>query len=118
MPQKSTRCCCFAGTEKKEKHDEDENVVDGERAFYDVAGEEFEAALGAHVVINPPVEEQRGDGPDDGPESGFARGDFMGIAMEDSEVEREEEKEDEVEADPEGNGNHRERSLAWFGAGT
>src|SRR5690606_12186698 len=52
-----TECC--------EDDDEDEEVVDGEHQFHDVAGSELQPGLGPHPEIYPDIEEHRG-GDEDG----------------------------------------------------
>ena len=45
-PQNSTRCCCSSGTAKiVEDHQEDEKIVDAEREFQNIAGDEFQRDL-------------------------------------------------------------------------
>ena len=71
-----------------EDHDEDEQVVNGEGFFEQVAGEEFKGLMVSHERINRQVESKGGDNPDRAPDQGFPDLDLVGLAVDQAEVHR------------------------------
>jgi hypothetical protein len=76
----------FEGSKNQE---EDEDIVDAQRFFHQVGGEEFRAGLGAAVEVNPKIEKQGDANPCGAFDEGFFQTDGMWTAMEDAEVETE-----------------------------
>ena len=68
-------------------HDEDEEVVDGERLFDDVAGQEFQCLCRAEIYIDAGGECQRQRYPDQRPGKGLAKSDLVALPVEYSQIE-------------------------------
>ena len=88
-----------------EHEHEHEDVVDGQRPFDDVPGEEFEPGLPAGlgpdvrhgVQIEAVVEHQRQHDPEDRPAKRFAKRDDVCLPVEHAEVEREQQQDERRE---------------------
>ena len=106
-----------------EHHDEDEDVVDGQRVLDHVPGQELERGLPGgqqgveaghghepsverevppHVEEEGQVEEEREGHPDDAPGGGLPDRDRVGLAVEDPQVQGEQDEDEEQEAQVEG----------------
>ena len=90
-----------AHLEVGKNENEDEDVVDAERIFDDVAGEEIERCLRPFQVPDEEIKAERKEDPDEAPDGGFANADDVGLAIKPDEVDRENEKDAEVKGDPE-----------------
>ena len=75
--------------EGAEDDEEDEQIVDAQSFFDDVAGEEFHAALATKPVPDEKAERESEGDPDGTPEGGFASLDLVGFAMEHTQIEGE-----------------------------
>src|SRR5215212_971057 len=66
--------------------DDDEDVIDREGVFDQIAGDEFEGFLAAVDVVDDGSENERQRHPDTGPGGSLLDGDFVGSLVEDAEV--------------------------------
>src|SRR5438128_2253862 len=87
--------------ERRENDEEDEDIVDRERLLDEVAGEEFEAAVGAVLPGEEGVEAEGESDPQDRPRERLAKPDHVGGTVKGAEIEREEAHDDRDEAEPE-----------------
>ena len=86
--------------EVPEDDDEDKDVVHAQGILDDVAGQEFQGALGAKPEVEQDVEGNGQTDPGQDPAEGLAVTDFVRVAVEDAEIEREHEEDEEGEANP------------------
>lgn len=110
-PEENAMLVDLRNGEGGEEHDEDEDVVDGERLLDDVAGEELHGLVAAEAEIDPAVEDERQRDPDPAPGERLFEADLVRLAAEDAKIEREHAEDEGAEGEPErgrGDGLHRD----------
>lgn len=83
----------------KDDH-EDEDIIDGEGFFDQVAGDELDRLFRTEPDVDEPGETERQRNPDNAPDCGFFQGDDVGFAIEDAEVERQHHEHESEEPEP------------------
>jgi hypothetical protein len=86
--------------EVRKRHQEHEQVVDGQRLLDQPRLEELQRAIGAAVKVDAQVEEQRHADPDRRPDRGLARADDVRLAVKHAEIQREHHEHDGAEHHP------------------
>ncbi len=86
--------------EVREQQDEDENIVDAERVFDQVAREELDRLGLASPEIQADVEPQRQHNPDDRPGRRLAHGHGVGAPVEHAQVQGQQAQDDNQKRDP------------------
>ena len=86
--------------EVRERHQEHEQVVDGQRLLDQPGLEELQRAIGAAVKVDAEVEQQRHADPDRRPDRRLARADDVRLAVKHAEVQRQHDEHDSAEHHP------------------
>ena len=81
-------------------HEKDKQVVDAQRFFDDVAGEEFKSFLFAPGIINSSIEDQRKQDPHSAPGCRLFDGNRMGLAVKYAQVDGEHPQDENIEGYP------------------
>jgi hypothetical protein len=126
----------LAGCEVREHGDEHEDVVDGQRFLDDVTREELERGIAGqravveagegrhlrqvpqHVAVEEVIEDECEQHPHHAPSGGFARGDFVRVAVKYAQVERKHEQNERREAcvEPPVVGERKQQQVGHGGA--
>ena len=101
-PQNRTRCCCSSGTAKiVEDHEEDEKIVDAERKFQNVTGDELQRDLVSLPEVKQDRERGRQRNVDRAPTQRRAKADNPARPMEDAKIQHQHAEREKVEENPE-----------------
>ena len=96
---------------RAEDHEKQEEIVDAEGFFDQVAGEKLESGLTARIVQNAKAEQRGNRDPGCAGYSGFLQTDFVQTAAEYPQIERDRSQYKNVKGDPEERCSHRGGAL-------
>src|SRR5882762_1129188 len=99
-PDQDPLLVLFGDAEIAEDEKENEEVIDAEREFDDIAGDELECRLLALPVVQESSERQSQGDPDGAADRSFSKRNSFFAPAEDAEVERQHEQDEGVEGDP------------------
>ena len=100
-PEKNAVLLLFGNGKILEDHQEDEKVVDAQRQFKNIAGEEFQAALAILPDIEPAGEEQGQRHIHGAPAQGFTKAHHVAGTVKDLQVEHQHAEREQIEENPE-----------------
>jgi hypothetical protein len=100
------------GTENNQKNEE---VIDAQRFFDDVARQVFQAALLAGPAPDEVAEQQSQGNPNCAPTSCFANFDFVGLAVENTQIQGDGDEDENIEPYPQQRGAHGQQDNLTSG---